>query len=68
MTTEQASISTCSHEDITIEKPCCFGPNIECACAGRSEVVCNNPHCDGIDDTEVDMLLEQFVVNVSDCY
>jgi len=51
----------CTHPEAYIDKACC-SPNqalVECGCGGQDSVVCPNPKCQGIDDSEVDDLFER---------
>lgn len=54
----------CTHNDATIEPPCCDGSPDEagrytCGCMGQESIVCNNPECTGIEDWQVDDLFER---------
>lgn len=50
----------CTHPEAYIEKACCTGSGlIECGCGGQDSVVCPNPNCQGIEDHEVDNLIER---------
>lgn len=64
-------LELCIHEDVEIIPPCCtfISPNglIECGCGGRSELMCNNVDCQGIEDYEVDDIFEKLVGGGSDC-
>lgn len=53
----------CTHHEAYIEKACCTTAGssgmIECGCGGQDSVICPNPRCQGIDDSEVDGLFER---------
>lgn len=46
----------CDHREAYIEKACCTTAGdsgyIECACAGRDELICPNPDCTGIEEDQ----------------
>jgi len=57
----------CNHSEARLEKPCCSGSFVECACRGSNEVICDNPNCTGIDDIEASDLFEKLTGGGSYC-
>lgn len=53
----------CNHSEAEIEKACCstIGSSgyIECGCGGQDSVYCPAKDCTGIEDYEVDELIER---------
>lgn len=52
----------CEHPDAYIEPPCCepgASGLVECGCGGRPELVCPNDECTGIDESEVNIIIER---------
>ena len=47
------------HPDAYIEAPCCPGGTTDCACNGRSSLVCPAVDCPGIDQGDVEKLFER---------
>lgn len=59
----------CTHEDHTIQTPCCSsGRIIECGCQGLHGVVCNNPDCTGLEQHETDELIGNYLDNLERGY
>lgn len=54
----------CTHEDFTVDPPCCSGRDNEgnpsCACHGQYGIVCRNPDCTGITDSEAESMIDHF--------
>lgn len=54
----------CTHEDYDVIEPCCMMTGssgyIECGCGGMTYVECNNRDCDGVEDYEVDELIDNY--------
>jgi hypothetical protein len=52
----------CAHNDVWIEEACCFGRDsdglIACGCQGLDSIVCNNNDCTGLEEWEVETLME----------
>lgn len=46
----------CTHANYIIEAPCCSGN--DCDCRGLSTVICRNPHCTGMTELEINVILE----------
>jgi hypothetical protein len=49
----------CVHEDAYIDKACCPPGTTDCGCYGRDSVTCPAQDCTGIEDQEVDNLMER---------
>jgi hypothetical protein len=56
----------CTHIDHTIEPPCCNGT--DCGCHGQHSVVCHNPDCTGITDSEADELIGNYIASKEENY
>lgn len=60
----ELGIRVCDHAAAYVDPPCCAGSPDEagrptCDCQGRDSVVCPAPDCTGIQDYEIDPLLEK---------
>lgn len=55
----------CTHSEAYLEEPCCDGSPEEgrmtCGCMGVSSIVCPTSGCTGVEDHEVNELMEKLL-------
>lgn len=52
-------ILRCSHQNVTVEAPCCNGD--DCGCHGQYSVYCNDCHNDDLTNDEADQFVDDYI-------
>lgn len=56
----------CSHENVEVEAPCCNGR--DCGCYGLYSVYCYNEDCTGLEQWQVDEIIDNYLSNLERDY